>query len=96
MLSIKEVNSAIMLQSWTDIELRSMIDAVQWNRAQLAKQIKRSIRTGDRVEFTNSKTGRVEQGKVRKVAIKYVTVDTGATVWRVPANMLRVVDSVAI
>jgi hypothetical protein len=93
MLSIKEVNQAIMLQTWTDIELRSMIDAVQWNRSQLAKQIKRSIMTGDAVEFTNSKTGRVVQGRVRKVAIKYVTVDTGATVWRVPANMLRVVNA---
>jgi uncharacterized protein YwbE len=91
-MDIKQVNSAIMLGTWTDIELRSMIDAVQWNRSQLAKQIKRSIMVGDQVEFTNSKTGRVTQGRVRKVAIKYVTVDTGATVWRVPANMLRVVD----
>lgn len=92
MLTIKEVNQAIMLQTWTDIELRSMIDAVQWNRANLAKQIKRSITTGDQVEFTSSKTGQTMQGRVRKVAIKFVTVDTGATVWRVPANMLRVVD----
>jgi hypothetical protein len=91
-MDVKQINSAIMLGTWTDIELRSMIDAVQWNRAQLAKQIKRSIMVGDQVEFTNSKTGRVTQGRVRKVAIKYVTVDTGATVWRVPANMLRVVD----
>lgn len=92
MLTIQEVNSAIMLQTWTDTELRSMIDAVKWNRDQLSKQIKRSIRTGDQVEFTNSRTGRTEQGTVRKVAIKYVTVDTGRTVWRVPANMLRVVE----
>lgn len=91
-MDIKQVNSAIMLGTWTDIELRSMIDAVQWNRSQLAKQIKRSIMVGDQVEFTNSKTGRVTQGRVRKVAIKFVTVDTGAIVWRVPANMLRVVD----
>jgi putative ribosome biogenesis GTPase RsgA len=93
-MDIKQINSAIMLGTWTDIELRSMIDAVQWNRSQLAKQIKRSIMVGDQVEFTNSKTGRVIQGRVRKVAIKFVTVDTGATVWRVPANMLRVVDKV--
>jgi hypothetical protein len=91
-MDVKQINSAIMLGTWTDIELRSMIDAVQWNRSQLAKQIKRLIMVGDQVEFTNSKTGRVTQGRVRKVAIKYVTVDTGATVWRVPANMLRVVD----
>lgn len=92
MKTIQEVNSAIMFGTWTDIELRSMIDAVQWNRAQLAKQIKRGMAVGDAVEFTNSKTGRVMQGTVRKVAIKYVTVDTGQTLWRVPANMLRTLE----
>ena len=92
MLTIKEVNQAIMLQTWTDVELRSMIDAVQWNRAQLAKQIKRSITTGDQVEFTSSKTGQTLQGRVRKVAIKFVTVDTGMGQWRVPANMLTLVE----
>ena len=91
-MDIKQINSAIMFGTWTDIELRSMIDAVQWNRASLAKQIKRSISVGDQVEFTNSKTGRVMQGRVRKVAIKYVTVDTGLGLWRVPASMLRVVE----
>jgi uncharacterized protein YwbE len=92
MLSIKEVNQAIMLQTWTDIELRSMIDAVKWNREQLSKRIKRSISIGDNVQFTSSKTGRLTRGFVKKVAIKYVTVDTGMGLWRVPANMLTVVD----
>ena len=77
MLTIREVNSAIMLQTWTDTELRSMIDAVKWNRAQLVNQVKRSIRRGDNVEFTSSKTGRLTRGFVTKIAIKYVTVDTG-------------------
>ena len=92
MLTIREVNSAIMLQTWTDTELRSMIDAVKWNRAQLVNQVKRSIRRGDNVEFTSSKTGRLTRGFVTKIAIKYVTVDTGMGLWRVPANMLTVVD----
>ena len=92
MLTIREVNSAIMLQTWTDTELRSMIDAVKWNRAQLVNQVKRSIRVGDNVEFTRSKTGRLTRGFVTKIAIKYVTVDTGMGLWRVPANMLTVVD----
>jgi len=91
-MDIKQINSAIMLQTWTDVELRSMIDAVQWNRAQLAKRIKRSIGIGDNVEFTSSKTGRLTRGFVTKVAIKYVTVNTGMGLWRVPANMLTVVD----
>jgi len=92
MLSIKEVNQAIMLQTWTNTELSSMIDAVKWNRANLAKQIKRSISVGDNVEFTSSKTGRLTRGFVTKIAIKYVTVNTGMGLWRVPASMLSVVD----
>ena len=92
MLTIQDVNRAIMLQTWTNTELSSMIDAVKWNREQLAKQIKRSIGRGDNVEFTSSKSGRLMRGFVTKVAIKYVTVDTGTGLWRVPANMLTVVD----
>jgi len=92
MLSISEVNSAIMTQVWTDVELRSMIDAVKWNRTNLAKQIKRSIMVGDNVQFTSSKTGRQMRGFVTKIAIKYVTVNTGLGLWKVPANMLSVVE----
>jgi uncharacterized protein YwbE len=69
-----------------------MIDAVKWNRANLANQIKRSIQVGDNVEFTSSKTGRLTRGFVTKIAIKYVTVNTGMGQWRVPANMLSVVE----
>jgi uncharacterized protein YwbE len=92
MLTIQQVNSAIMLQTWTNVELSSMIDAVKWNRANLANQIKRSIQVGDNVEFTSSKTGRLTRGHVTKIAIKYVTVNTGMGQWRVPANMLSVVE----
>lgn len=96
MLTIQEVNRAIMLQTWTNTELSSMIDAVKWNREQLAKSIKRSISVGDNVEFTSSKTGRLTRGFVTKVAIKYVTVNTGMGLWKVPANMLSVVDKATV
>ena len=92
MLTIQDVNKAIMLQTWTNTELSSMIDAVKWNREHLARQIKRSISIGDNVEFTSSKTGRLTRGHVTKIAIKYVTVNTGMGQWRVPANMLSVVE----
>lgn len=92
MLSISEVNSAIMTQVWTDVELRSMIDSVQWNRSRLRERIKRSIMLGDNVEFTSSKSGRLMRGHVTKIAIKYVTVNTGLGLWKVPANMLTLVE----
>ena len=92
-MDIKQINSAIMFGTWTNTELSSMIDAVKWNRNQLSKQIKRSMMVGDSVEFTSSKTGMTVQGTVTKIAIKYVTVRTNQGLWRVPANMLRVIDT---
>ena len=91
-MDIKQINSAIMFGTWTDIELRSMIDAVKWNRAQLVQQTKRSLRIGDNVNFTSSKTGKNTNGGVTKIAIKYVTVKAITGLWRVPANMLSKVE----
>ena len=91
-MDIKQINSAIMFGTWTDTELSSMIDAIKWNRAQLSKQIKGSLMVGDKVKFHSAKRGMTMTGSVKKVAIKYVTVDTGAGLWKVPANMLQIVD----
>ena len=92
MLTIQQVNQAIMMQQWTNTELSSMIDAVKWNRSRLAERTKAGICVGDNVEFTSSKSGRLTRGFVTKIAIKYITVNTGMGLWRVPANMLQVVD----
>ncbi len=95
MKSIKEVNTAIMFGDWTNVELTSMIDAVKWKRATLAKLTKASLMLGDSVSFTSSKTGLEVTGVVTKIAIKYVTVRTAQGSWRVPANMLAKVDEFA-
>ena len=92
MLTIQQVNSAIMLQTWTNEQLTSMIDAVKWNRANLAKVTKRSLTIGDNVNWTSGRTGVNVTGVVMKIAIKYVTVKTVQGLWRVPANMLSVVE----
>ncbi len=89
MKTIQEVNSAIMFGQWTNVELASMIDAVKWNKAQLSRNVKNSIKPGQMVKFTSSKTGQTMVGDVTKIAIKYVTVRTPAGMWRVPANMLE-------
>ena len=91
-MNLKNLIMAINNTGWTHRELNEIAQAVTYARASLGHQIKRSIKVGDTVEFTSSKTGRLTQGRVRKIAIKFVTVDTGLTVWRVPANMLTVVD----
>jgi len=91
MISIKDVNSAIMFGSFTNDELTSIIDAVKYARAQLTQQNKRSLMLGDTVKFTSNRNGVTYRGTVRKIAIKFVTVDTGSVLFKVPANMLTAV-----
>jgi hypothetical protein len=91
-MDIKQINSAIMFGTWTNTELSSMIDAVKWARSQLTRDIKNTLKIGDNVNFTSSKTGRNMTGHVVKVAIKYVTVRTIDGMWKVPANMLTVIE----
>jgi hypothetical protein len=88
-MDIKQVNSAIMFGTWTNTELSSMIDAVKWARSQLTKDVKNTLKPGQMVKFTSSKTGRTVVGDITKIAIKYVTVRTPQGLWRVPANMLE-------
>ena len=90
---IQQINHAIMFGQLTDLELRSVVDAVKYARANLGKSIKYTLKVGDNVNFTSSKTGRNVTGVVMKIAIKYVTVKTIDGLWRVPANMLtRIAD----
>lgn len=92
MRTIQEINSAIMFSDLTNVELMSIIDAVKWKRATLAKLTKASLTVGDSVSFVSTKTGQTMTGFVTKIAIKYVTVKTLGGLWRVPANMLTKVD----
>jgi hypothetical protein len=88
-MDIKQVNSAIMFGTWTNTELSSMIDAVKWARSQLTKDVKNTLKPGQMVKFTSSKTGKTMVGDITKIAIKYVTVRTPQGLWKVPANMLE-------
>ena len=91
MIGIKDVNSAIMFGNFTNDELTSIIDAVKYARAQLTQKTKRSLMLGDAVKFTSNRNGVTYRGTVRKIAIKFVTVDTGQVLFKVPANMLEAV-----
>ena len=91
-MNIQEINKAILFGTFTNNELTSVIDAVKFARARLTEQTKRSLRIGDNVNFDSVKQGRNVTGVVMKIAIKYVTVKTVSGLWRVPANMLTLVQ----
>ena len=92
-MNITQINTEILQGGFTNAQLVSIVDAVRFAQARLRESTKRSLRIGDEVSFVSSKTGQTVQGRVRKIAIKFVTVDTGYTLWRVPANMIEFVDS---
>ena len=89
--TIQEVNTAIMFGNFTNEQLNSIVSAVTYARAQLGKQKIREFAKGDIVKFHSVKRGVTVTGAVTKVAIKYVTVKDGVTLWKVPANMLEAV-----
>jgi hypothetical protein len=91
-MNITQINTEILQGGFTNVQLMSIVDAVRFAQARLRESTKRSLRYGDEVSFTSSKTGRVMQGTVMKIAIKFVTVCTTTGMWRVPANMLTIVE----
>lgn len=93
MKSVNEINTAIISSGFSNSELDAIADALRYARSQLSKNIKRKLSIGDNVNFTSSRNGRNYTGHVVKVAIKYVTVRTVDGLWKVPANMLTVVES---
>ena len=90
-MSIQSINTEIIQGNFTNDQLSSIIDAVKFARARLGEVNKRALRLGATVKFTSSKTGMTYTGSVDKIAIKFVTVRTSAGLWKVPANMLKVV-----
>ncbi len=91
-MNVDRINSAIIQGNLTNDELTTVIEAVKFARSRLQKQVKNTLMIGDDVNFTSAKTGLNYTGVVTKIAIKYVTVKTVNGLWRVPANMLTVVE----
>lgn len=94
-MDIKQICRSIEHGNLSNQDLADVIEAVKYARRNLQRRVTSSIAVGDTVEFTSSKTGRLTRGHVTKIAIKYVTVNTGMGLWRVPANMLTKVPETA-
>jgi hypothetical protein len=90
-MDITVLKTQIMLNGYSNAELNELGEAIRYARTQLGREVKRSIRVGDRVEFVDSRVGYVHSGSVVKINIKYIHVNTPKGTYRVPANMLTVV-----
>jgi hypothetical protein len=91
-MSIQTVTAEILQGNFTNDQLSSIIDSVKYARSKLNRHTIRSLQVGDNVNFNSAKQGRNVTGVVTKIAIKYVTVRSVSGLWRVPANMLSVIE----
>jgi hypothetical protein len=91
-MSIQTVTAEILQGNFTNDQLSSIIDSVKYARSKLTRHTIRSLQVGDNVNFNSTKLGQNVTGVVVKIAIKFVTVKTVTGLWRVPANMLTVIE----
>jgi hypothetical protein len=86
---VNQIKSALICGEFSNQELNDIAMAVKYARSKLSKQVRRALQVGDQVKF-NGRNG-VTVGELTKVAIKYATVRTGYSLWRVPFSMLEAV-----
>ena len=89
---MKDIINQIYKLDATDLDM--VIQAVKMRRNQLHHQNANKLGPGDRVEF-EGKGGRILQGTVEKIKIKYVLVscDNGQR-WNVPGSHLTQIKEV--
>ena len=88
-MKISDMTFQIMTGKLTNDELNALSQAIKFAREQLTAVNACSLRVGQCVKFTNSRSGKTIAGVVHKINRKNVLVKTEVTVWRVPANMLE-------
>jgi hypothetical protein len=91
MNSIDSVNQAIMYGNFSNEDLEAVSQAIRYRRAQLGREVKRSMAPGVAVKFYHPKQGRDITGTVNRIKQKYILVDTAQGRYNVPANLLETV-----
>ena len=86
-----QIANLIAHGDWKTNSLEKFVNAIKYRRSQITFNVPRTLAVGDTVRFTNSKYGRIMQGTVEKIAIKYVNIRCSGQLWRVPASMLELV-----
>ena len=91
-MNLTQIKAEILTANLTNAELQELIETVQYARAQLGKTVKRQLQPGVSVSFVSNRSGQRVLGTVERVAIKNIVVRTHLGLYRVPANMIEVVE----
>ena len=88
-----ETLSHFVLTQADNEELNTLVEYIKMRRQQITKSNVRSISKGAKVTFTG-RNGTVFNGTVMDVKIKNLVVETQLGRYRVPASMVKVVETV--
>lgn len=89
-MDIKQVNSAIMFGDFSNDELNSIINAIQFRRSSMQAHARSKLKVDSQVTWRNTKTGGKLKGSIVKIATKYATIRTiDYELWKVPMDMLE-------
>jgi len=91
-MNLMQIKAEILTAQLTNAELQDLMETVQYARAQLGKTVKRQLQPGVSVSFVSNRSGQRVLGTVERVAIKNIVVRTHLGLYRVPANMIEVVE----
>ncbi len=87
-----ETLSHFVLTQADNEELNTLVEYIKMRRQQITKSTVRSVTKGDKVTFTSR--GTVYNGTVVDVKIKNLIVETQLGRYRVPASMVKIVETV--
>lgn len=91
-MNMTQIRTEILTGQFDNAELQELMETVQYARAQLGKSVKRQLQPGVSVSFVSNRSGQRVLGTVERVAIKNIVVRTHLGLYRVPANMIEVVE----
>ena len=92
MIKFENISHFVLTQASNE-ELNTLVEYIKMRRQQITKQAVRSVSKGAKVTFTG-RNGTVYNGKVVDVKIKNLVVETQLGRYRVPASMVKIVETV--
>lgn len=87
-MTLNEIQLAIFNTNLTNDDLNTLAEAIKYKRAQVGREVARSLTIGSQVKFTDSRKGMIIRGTLEAIKIKNATVSTSLGRYRVPMNML--------
>lgn len=89
MIDLDDITQEISHGSFTNDQLESIIRAVRYRRSEIGREVRRSVRVGDMVQFYHPGLAQTLKGSVKEVLVKNVMVTTQGRIYRVPASLLE-------